>query len=587
VNSESGKHFTYLLSDYIFVVITFCVSVYAIAITSLNTVLLPIPIFSFIYLFYKSQHKKFSNFNINYFYLILTTLALTLIYTCNTLFNFDDNYIRYLSWDSYYSSKIADFIYKYQKETWQTNYFFPENANIEPYHYFEIWLCSLISNLFSLRTDIVLITIVYPLFILLGNIAIYESFINYINPKYKFQYILLIAITPYFMGLRFLFPTFLFEPDIYSMSIIGENKHAVVYYFISILILNFSNKNYIRLFTTFCIISIAFVGMLPSILLFSLLLILYLIYKKSNIILPSFLLLFNIIYIPTYYHLNRSTDYVPKLLNISIENIKTSINIIGGGVFQFTIISIFIFIIFYYYNKNKGLQIHKKSFEITLFLILISFLGLISWGATHILHVDSVQFYTNLLIPSFSIIILLSLLVFILSDKFKFFRIFIIIYIAFTIYFNFDDTHEYQDLKRNDYNKLKVFLNGYDGYFVGQNNNIESPLLAFPFFDYNTQFMSTIIHPYIYLNISSDYSVDDNADSYLINELLNHPYYRYSQINNFENNLEPKFIKEFKIEYFIQNENSILPAILNDFIIDSLVLENNNTIYKIDLEKIP
>lgn len=573
-----------IISDTVFIILCLVISTFAISKTTFNTVLLPIPIYLFFYFKNTLSRTQNPNWN-NYFIIILFSTIVITSYSIHLIYSFDPNYIKFLDGDSYYSTKIADFINTFGVETAATDYFSISTIYPEPYHYFEIWLCTVLSNIFGIRTDFVMTLIVYPLFCILGNIAIYETYHHKFHSINKYLFLFLICSIPFYFGFEFLYPKFILSSDVYSMSLVSTHKLSVIYYFVSISILNISHKNYKNLLLTLMIASLGFGSTIPGFAFMVLLVSIYLIYLKK-IKYPSVLFYFtSFIYIIIFYYFNYPSNLAENIPTINfVKYFKTLINIQIGGTFQYAIISVSLLIISYFIYRKKYFQINNMIFSTMLFLVLLPICGLMGWAIMHPINVDSIQFYANILIPVFAIILFISAIILIQLTSNNKIVVIILIFLSIMAYsVNYKNLPQTNFITAKKYITVKEFIGNYNGFFVGQNNNISDFMELFPYGDQDTQYMTTIVHPYIYRNMAvNPFTGEVDYDAAIYIKSL--PYYKYAQKNNFAPNLELKFVKEYKIKFFMAGKKSILPQNLKPFVTDSLVLSDNQKIYKLAID---
>jgi hypothetical protein len=274
--------------------------------------------------------------------------------------------------------------------------------------------------------------------------------------------------------------------------------------------------------------------------------------------------------------------------------LSTALKIFIGGWFQLSVLTPFLIVLFIGLMitgrlkeiKNKILSLDND----VLFLIFIVFSGLSCWAVLHPFAPDAVQFYTNILAPTYAISI--SFLVFYVLYVFKnkYLSIGTLVILMINIYVHRADVFFVNKDSRSEWNSVSSFLSGRDAghRFV----NIQPVHHFNSFFDKNTVYFMPLGHlnylwpdyhnfslnaPFIPVNEQSLYANEERIELDLAPFSI---FYKEQKKKTQANDDEviKSFIQAQSIGYISVSKDTAMPVFLRSYIKDSIDLEKANYI---------
>jgi len=147
------------------------VSVYALLITKGHTILLPVPVLLWLYLYYTDTGRSiYTTSQWSFTTIMLYLLFAFLIYWGFYAFqfvSFDPSMIAYVKNDAVYYGRLADWLNSSGVENTSLDYLQLTKPLPEPYHYGDIWITAILQRLSNLPSATLCILVTYPLMAIL------------------------------------------------------------------------------------------------------------------------------------------------------------------------------------------------------------------------------------------------------------------------------------------------------------------------------------------------------------------------------------------------------------------------------------
>ncbi|MFA6925109.1 MAG: hypothetical protein WC223_12765 [Bacteroidales bacterium] len=583
--------------------ITIIVVFYAIIRTSFKTinVLFLLLFVFFIYKKLSNRHKLFNNkitFDFRSFLkniLILIILFIPVYLYQGYLFLGYKLNIYMPNPDHFFNSNVAYCIDKsgIENRNRVLDLLFSAFSNkIVPYHYFELWLNGILSNVFGVYSYLSLIFMTYPILILIifiGIISLIEHIgkVNFYGIIFCFILLLIDGVYFNFYEKSSILKYNTFYTNISVFSLFGC-KYCPIYIF-GLLSLNLLIRNNITFglcFLTAC--AITSIGVFPGILGGLILICLWLIYKKikaneiKSILIYLFVFtVFSILFYklfgdPNTQNYVRKGSYVytffyGKIYFIDFKRIIGSIII---PVIQLIVICFPFFVIpLVYFKRIKAFcKSNSYNYNILIFALSVIATGLLTASLNDKI-IDSKQIFQDLL-PLLLIIFYFSLLIIFVSfnnnKKSKIYFLLVIFLYAFYTQYTAIKRYRwcYAIDKSNNFNLVRKEISKFP-----TETNIASFIDENRFKEYYLYMLDYTIAPkYMILfgferliNINNPYSckkVNDNIDNYYFNV---HPFGHYVdelKKNNLFVSIEEsriRFIKEFNIKLILMDYSCKIP----------------------------
>lgn len=399
------------------------VFVFAVLKTHGRTIMLPalIPVLLLIKGYQKEYLSKIEQNQYSVLKLILTVFCTALFFSGIAFHTYDikNDFFALPHPDYLFYGKVSAYIWNTGIESSIIDYVNPlENKPIR-YHYFELWLNAIYSNLFKTNTVQYLMTVTYPFFfslVFIGFLCLYERLI-----KSNLKFILLLSFFSIFTSGVF-FNWFqnislLSDSKLFSLNSLSYYKLSIIYTFLFISILGFKEhkKNYLYILSGVLFLGILYIPVMPAVFMGYCIFIGLSVLRNKKLLNKQFLLINLLIFIVAvfiflfYTSFNKSNDTSSFQIDL-LSYLKTSINIFGGGLLM-TIIIYFIYIPFALWNIWKS-----KDFDYLFFIISIIASGLFCWAAIHHLN-DAVQLYSNIAVSLLNISLAYNLSFFIINKR--------------------------------------------------------------------------------------------------------------------------------------------------------------------------
>jgi hypothetical protein len=403
----------------------------AIISTKFNTVLLIIPFLLVLGYYLDIKNNKLIGINeevengikryINKELILIKLIIFTIIFFTINYFkifeNGDIHSLREASIDLTFYSRCADYIRTTGFEVCNNDYIF--SLSSKPYHFADIWLNSVISNINGNNTLLSLVLtfkVIYLILILFGIIAIIEK-------KYKIDYKIIIIST---LALYWT-PSYIYFYD--DIKLLSEMKifaqtfdYAQKLFFIQLfliatIILENNKFRKLAVATLLCLPSLYTVTLVPVYLSFALY-ISYIYLKQKKIIYDELTMgVISSLYILIFYYIfNQSNkDINPYEIKIlELINFKHTINIIGGTVIKHALLylPIGILLAVYMMNEKKKFIYKKMISDYPLYVIFwgMPIFGLLFWSIMSG-DINSVQLFQNIAMPVFYLMTIIIVIV--------------------------------------------------------------------------------------------------------------------------------------------------------------------------------
>lgn len=456
--------------------IYFFTTIYAVIITKGNSVLLFLLFFSIILILYKTYFLKRSislisngiKFStkikfLEQFIILFFIFALQLY----SIYDFESsNFFLPSNPDRLLFSDITEFMNYAAVETDKINYLALAQHNPSPYHYFELWFTALLS--FATKLNIVFLDhlVAAPIFgtiIYMGVRAISEYF------DIRFLYSVVIAFILSVLNFQIQLPfldhfELLKSTDVsFQLTAIEYAKFFPIYIFLITSIIFFLNKKFTLSFLAFSILPIINILLLPSYLLFTALVLPFVMYKnyisRMDFLFMSLILFFILVFLASFYLLFNANPGAASGLNsfdlfneIIINAMSiTSINIVIGSIIQVVYLTLpVILILIFFFNKFLYyFQANQLILPIVFLLALFSLLGLFTWALLHF-HQESHQFYIRHAHVTINLLFVLTLFILFHLSQSKAWGIILLIFVLKSNYL-YSEIKTYRNLSQLTY----------------------------------------------------------------------------------------------------------------------------------------
>lgn len=614
-----SNHHTQSLSLFWYLLIgtSLLLSIYAIVHTKGITMLFPIPIlvvFFTKYLLNGSLKNKLNNKGNNeqWTFLILS-IVFNFVFYVWAIQSFNQSVVNYVSGDFTIYYRIAHSLNQTGIENLSLDpIYLPNYAS--PYHYGDLWLYALISKFFSLNPSFVFLASFTFLSIIFVN-ALYTFIkIRFFNLSQKNNLIYLVLLGGLFTGFNFFFPKFIVSSaEPYTLSVMNWSKVLTPSYFLITLLILSKSRNWKALSVLAMIGALSFINAMPAMFLtvfFTLTLALI----RKDISLKSWIRLHILFGLLTLVFLIVLYKVLPRVLNITIYEytavavgevtdkihyLLTAVKIFIGGWFQVFVLTPFVLItlvVLYYKDKLKGLVRKLLALDYDLLFMFFALMsGLICWAIMHPFAPDSVQFFTNILAPIYSVFICFALFYVLTKSQSKVLSLCVILLTMSSIILHKNDVFFIQKGSRTEWEKMSQWVKskqvGSDFVNLRPTNHFNS------YFDKNTVYflpLSELLYllpsyhsfslnaPFIKENSQSIYASAEKVEL----ELAPFSIYIKSQLkinpSLSTDDLMLKFVKEHKIDFISISNDTLLPQCFKPFVKDSINLElAKATIYQL------
>lgn len=317
--------------------------------------------------------------------------------------------------DYVYYSRISDYLNRFGIESGIPDYIHPEQNNVVPYHYFELWFNAILINItgaLSILLQQLSVHVILNLLLCTGFLAICENYTR-VGLREKLFSILFL----FFNGLVFYYyPEKLLHPN-YAMfltNVITTQKSAVVLLFLLAALLFFINQKPEQAIYSLLALPICSINTAPATFVSVFAWIILSFFCRSgnqNLIRTGVFTVCLLIFFVLFYALNNNPVVISSFSDwTSLKNIYhqqpvtliSFLNRIGKSILQLIyIFSPFLLIMTIYYKTILSGIFKKTEIWLPVFLVLSS---IMAWSAMSPL-LDSIQLFTNLSIPLVNLIL--------------------------------------------------------------------------------------------------------------------------------------------------------------------------------------
>ncbi len=345
--------------------------------------------------------------------LLPSIVFLTIVYFLNlyALFDFTDGSFRSIHPDYVFYAKLAGYLRDFGIENVYVEYYIDPLRVNNPYHFTELWLTAVISDVFKLHVQYSLYLVAYSLI----YVCVYTGFITLIHKVWnrifgKEEWIIWIFSALFFVVGMFIFlypdSIEILEQDLWTNTIISIPKLSIIYVFLIWMIILIRNQSYFAASLVCCLTAINYTMVTPGLFLAFGTLLIFRVWTKADsfkVLLWNFtpMLVTAALLLIFYFGKSDTISIVVENENsnlFSFLKISTSINIFIKTSLQIIFTSFPYLLILFYLRK----EMFSREKEITFFWILLIVFSLLSWMLFNV-SVDAVQLWANLYIPASNI----------------------------------------------------------------------------------------------------------------------------------------------------------------------------------------
>lgn len=404
--------------------------------------------------------------------LIATNVALIVFYfiQLNSMFDLSTGIPLAIDKDYSYYSRIAGYLRDFGVENRNIEYFLNEKGGVSTYHYAELWMCALMSNLFKIHTQYTLYIITYPLLLSI----VYSGIITLIfqakqlarNATINIKNVLAIYFLPYlfftFSMFAILYPNNVevLKMDIWTSSILSMPKLINIYIFGICILLSLLKNNYYSVSIFACLLGISYSTVIPALFLTIFLFLIYkIVFNKLKILEATLsfypIIVTSILMLVLYAFFGERDSALPSLFEI-IDNykffasFKTAVNVFGKTIIQIVITASPLILLFIFLKQ----KINIEFFSFLFFLILSS---LIIYAFLHSMH-DAVQLWSNIYMPMINLFAYTFILVGLIDKqkKFSVVKMYMLIILAFGLVMRYPYRNSNQTLPLKKVNSINA-----------------------------------------------------------------------------------------------------------------------------------
>jgi hypothetical protein len=333
---------------------------------------------------------------------------------------------KLLNDDYAFYARLAVNLNEHGVENSDINYFGNSSNGVIPYHYFEIWLTSLIKRFTSVHSQYALILVSFPLLysiIYFGAVDLVKTIKDKSNIKDLWNENLLAVLLLFVGFFKFLYPTQIdfLAMDVWVAKLVELNKFATIYLFSILIIKGILNRNNFLIGISASFMAIAYVSISPALFSAVGLYFLYLVIIKENSVKQFIINLLPLLATTVFFYLfysflgERSAIVLDNKSMISqvfeLSYLKTFVNVIGKMGIQILIVS-FPFVVLIFATRKK---IFTDVWRGLLFLLIVLLSSLATWAFLWRMH-DSVQLYSNIAIPISNTVLFVLVINLLFSD---------------------------------------------------------------------------------------------------------------------------------------------------------------------------
>lgn len=563
--------------------ISLIVLVYACYMTLFRTVLLGIGIPMLGIAYYQINTLKKSSISLIVILKSLKLLAiptiLILIITIVNYVDFSSNYLCTPHPDYCFYSRVSDYMGLFKLENCQFDHLNPNMMGYVPYHYFDLWLNGLFTQIFGFTNLITFVLITYPLLQVIVFVGIY-TVLNLYGFKNKFS---LAVIFMFITGVYFQFyatiPFLEHMVTFPGMNILKSPKILPIYIYLLLSFYFYKNNSFEQFILSILFLPFVYITTAPSVFCSISIIILINYYFKRNpksTMLLIALVIIATLYLFLFYYFNgdHHSGHISEMnynVFFSFQYIKTCINIGVGSSIQLIILFFPIIIIPLLLKvkiKNTNLSCMYDNNYAYILYGLICLSSLVIWALFHNI-LDSVQFFTNIAMPILSFLTILLIVHFLSNLNNQKYQHIFCVYLVILFFLNKREYDIFKSQRINENHLLKV-----ETYFK---NDIKNNLGVFirNSSDYNNIFSKSInantlgnytalFNPHSQLVCLSVFDILPNTpgfESFITKNIQSTTFFKFVSMqkkNNTFKNIETSqidFIKKNKIDYAILGLN--------------------------------
>lgn len=542
--------------------------------------------------------KLFSKMNFGFFFMPIVLLVFYLI-QLHCFIDFNTLELKLLNDDYAFYSRLAMYLQETGNENNVFSYFIHPSGDVLPFHYADVWFVALIREFTKLHSQHILILVVYPLFysvVYLGALDLLAILRQKNNQSLKkIDHLLsLMIITIGFWS--FLYPSNIdfLAMDIWASNLIQLNKLVVVYMFGILILKGIINEEYFSVSISASLLVVCYVSIAPALFLSLGFYYIYL-FSFRDLKLKDTIRLFAPLFFTAIFFLVFYSVFGAKsptalendsLLSqiFDLNYVRTFVNVIGKMSIQVIIISSPYLALLFFTRKNLSIEVRRLFF----FLFIILGCSLFVWAFLWKMH-DSVQLYSNLILPMANLSLFYFLAYILITDFGKIIKLFVflIIGISSVTYFYtsvYEDSYLYQDQKLSEKKKIlgedktfaffkedneyKTRFDRIENVYVGQSRNL-----------------SKIYDPLQIICLSIDkIPVNNIEESKFAKSLEFSTYYdelKKDTIDLTIKEAKQKFLDDFKIDYLLISNKRELPSEYSEiYKNESITTIDNYSVYQ-------
>lgn len=563
-------------------------SLFALIITHLHSSLLPVPVLVFVMARYTKtcivagQKKQFTLLNGQLLFFAFLGVLLPWLYFALHYIIQGETGPGYISGDTGFYGRAAEYLLHAGKENVSLDYPGVSTITKEPYHYGDLWTIALLQKISSIHPVVTTALIVYPCYMaifLLGLAGYFQ--LRFVQPT---RYTFLLLLAGFTSGFYFIFPTFL-SGWVLSLSLVSFPKLILVAMILAGILMALRVASWDLLLLMVCTGILFFINIGPPLLLATLVLLAWMLRKKQLRLswVPVLVCLPALVYYYFFYR-NSGSGLVS---GHSAFSFHTFLRIILGGILQVLPLLPFLLLALWYARKKEWFA--RIRTDITL-LWLLPVAGLLCWGLLYPRTNESVQFFSNVLIPATAILIMVITFDALVSGK-KTVVIAAGLLFFLSVALNLKPSRERNTVSSTDWQETKSFLEKHgSGYF----SNLRPPQEFTELTEKNTvvwqpqDFITYLQSPYLNISLNTPEIPVDTSSVYARQEkqiLATAPFSIFIKNKAFHASLEDYaylFIREYRIRYLTVSPALTIPPRLRPMVKDSLLLASGTRIYYLE-----
>lgn len=590
--------FFYLLSG-----IIMAVSVYAVFRTSGLTVLLPVP---FLLLFViRNFNKKLVDIGSDgkwqpYLFLIIAVFVYLVCFIIKYIPA--EGKIAFTSTDDLYYKNVSYLLRTTGRENSMKEFLFPERFSVVPYHYGDLWLSALLSELGTPEPLILMILEGMLKAVLgLGCVAYAQRLLQKTNVS---GWSFLALSIGFFSAFAIFYPSYLLDWNVYSHVLYQKMLlHSLC--LIGILFL-FDGANKLAFFSLVYITGLVYIPVLPGLALAAFLWAYadYFFVSKKSIPNPTRALLLTSIpvavfcvlfykFLPEYLQ-TADNALANTHVHYTVKDVVAALKLLIAGTLQISVYIplIALVVIDYKFQRKNGRE--SPLVKPSLFFLISFASGLMAWAATDRVTTEALQLFQIFIVP-LGIILGLPIVVYSAArEKRILTRVLAVSIVMFAVWVNRSPPQHIKQMDKEEYLQMSSFIRRY---------NLSKPLFAnfndTGYLQKNYWYANTVVYqpleaigkdvyPYLNFSLNAPYlQFDKSGATYDFQKSMAAwaPFTYYVQKQQLQN-LPPaqamsRFMTQYKIDFLTIPDSLTIPEQLGVSFTDSLTLPKTGwSIYK-------